>query len=374
MGDTQILDPPLESDQRLMSLDALRGFDMFWIIGGKEIVQAAAQLTHWPWLVWLADQLEHAEWHGFTLYDLIFPLFLFLVGVAMPFSFAKRIEHGATKIQLYRHVLYRTLALVLLGMIYNDLMKFDWATMRYTSVLGHIGIAYFFAALIVINSRPIGQFIWMIGLLVAYWAMMRFIPVPGYGAGDLGPAHTLNDYIDRLLMPGQLKFGDRDPLGILATIPAIGTALAGSVTGHLLKSSHYSKQFKTMVMAGAGVICLAIAYVWNLDFPINKNLWSSSFMLHCAGYSLLLLSLFYLVIDVWRFRNWAMFFVVIGSNSILIYMARRCVDFEHTTHFFFDGLIGSTGPYQPLLFAVAVVFVEWLMLLVLYRKRIFLKL
>jgi len=146
----------------------------------------------------------------------------------MPFSFAKRIEHGATIMQLYRHVLVRALMLIFLGMIYNDLMKFDWATMRYTSVLGHIGIAYFFAALIVLNANAVGQFISMVGLLIAYWAMMKFIPVPGYGAGDLSPGHTLNDYLDRMLMPGQLKFGDRDPLGILATIPAIGTALAGS--------------------------------------------------------------------------------------------------------------------------------------------------
>src|SRR5947207_9627767 len=153
MARTQILNSSLQSDQRLLSLDALRGFDMFWIIGGKEIAQAAAQVTKWPWLLWMSDQLEHTEWDGFTLYDLIFPLFLFMAGVAMPFSFAKRFEHGATKAQLYRHVFFRALALVFLGMIYNDLMKFDWATMRYTSVLGHIGIAYFFAALIVLNSK-----------------------------------------------------------------------------------------------------------------------------------------------------------------------------------------------------------------------------
>lgn len=373
MGNTQPLDAPLQSDQRLLSLDALRGFDMFWIIGGKEIAQAAAKLTNWPWLLWLSDQLEHADWHGFTLYDLIFPLFLFMAGVAMPFSFAKRIEHGATKMRLYRHVFVRALMLVFLGMIYNDLMKFDWATMRYTSVLGHIGIAYFFAALIVLNANAVGQFIWMAGLLIAYWAMMKFIPVPGYGAGDLSPAHTLNDYLDRMLMPGQLKFGDRDPLGILATIPAVGTALAGAITGNFLKSDHYSKYFKTMAMAVAGITCFVLAYLWNFDFPINKNLWSSSFVLHCAGYSLLLLSLLYLVIDVWRFWRWAMVFVVIGSNSILIYLARRCVDFDHTTHYFFDGLLGKSCPYQPLLFAVAVVIVEWLMLLVLYKNRIFLK-
>src|SRR5215475_14581208 len=243
MGKSQILDAPMQIDKRLLSLDALRGFDMLWIIGGKEIAQEAAKLTSWPLLLWMSDQLEHTEWHGFTLYDLIFPLFLFMAGVAMPFSFAKRFERGATKWQLYRHVFTRALALVVLGLIYNDLLKFDWATMRYTSVLGHIGIAYFFAALIVLNSKATGQFVWFVGLLVLYWALMRFVPVPGYGAGDLRPAHTLNDYLDRLLMPGQLKFGDRDPLGILATIPAIGTALAGAVTGHLLKSDQYSKYF-----------------------------------------------------------------------------------------------------------------------------------
>jgi predicted acyltransferase len=346
---------------------------MFWIIGGKDIVLVAAKITSWAWLIWLSEQLEHTEWHGFTLYDLIFPLFLFMAGVAMPFSFAKRLERGDTKSQLYRHVFIRMLALVVLGMIYNDLLKFEWDTMRYTSVLGHIGIAYFFAALIVLNWEAMGQFVWMAGLLVLYWALMRFVPVPGYGAGDLRPAHTLNDYLDRLLMPGQLKFGDRDPLGILATIPAAGTALAGAITGHLLKSDRYTKYFKTMAMAMAGVVCFALAYLWNKDFPINKNLWSSSFVLHCAGYSLLLLSLFYLVVDVWKFRAWAMVFVVIGTNSILIYMARRFVDFDFTARFFFGGLIGNTGPYQPLLFAIAVVIVQWFMLLVLYRHRIFLR-
>jgi predicted acyltransferase len=373
MGDTPILNPPVQSNERLMSLDSLRGFDMFWIIGGKEIAQAGAKLTNWPWLLWLSVQLEHTDWHGFTLYDLIFPLFLFMAGVAMPFSFAKRLEQGATKGQLYRHVLIRALVLVFLGMIYNDLLKFDWATMRYTSVLGHIGIAYFFAALIVLNFNAIGQFIWAVGLLVAYWAMMKFIPVPGFGAGDLSPGHTLNDYLDRLLMPGQLKFGDRDPLGILATVPAVGTALAGAITGHLLKSDRYNQYFKTAAMVIAGAICFGLAHLWNLDFPINKNLWSSSFVLHCAGWSLLLLALFYLVVDVWRLRTWALFFVVIGSNSILIYMALRFIDFKFTTHFFFDGAIRNTGSFQPLLFAVAVVFVEWLLLLLLYKKRIFLR-
>jgi predicted acyltransferase len=373
MDDTSKRDATTNLDQRLLSLDALRGFDMFWIIGGALIAQAAADLTGWAWLIWLAGQMEHPEWHGFTLYDLIFPLFLFIAGVAMPFAFAKRIERGDSKWQLYRHVIVRGLLLVLLGWIYNGILEFDWANQRYTSVLGRIGLAYTFAALIVLNTKWLAQFIWAVALLIAYWAALKFIPVPGFGAGDLGPGHTLTDYLDRTLLPGKLLHGYRDPLGILSTIPAISTALAGAVAGQLLKSERFSNYRKTAMMVAAGFCCLGLAQLWSRDFPINKNLWSSSFVMHCAGLSLLLLAVFYVVVDVWRFRAWAMVFVIIGSNSILIYMARRFIDFDFTTHFFFDGVLKHTGPYQPLLWAIAVVFVEWLLLLLLYKKRIFLR-
>ena len=373
VGDTQKRDGPPPLDSRLMSLDALRGFDMFWIIGGDSIAHAAAKLTGWAWLVWLSGQLHHPDWHGFTFYDLIFPLFLFLAGVAMPFSFEKRLERGDSKQKLYRHVILRGLLLVLLGMVYNGLLKFDWANMRYPSVLGRIGLAYLFAALIVLNTGLPGRFLWALGLLIGYWAALKFIPVPGFGAGDLAPGHTLTDYVDRLLIPGKLYRGDRDPEGLLGTIPAIATALAGAITGQFLKTDRYTGYVKTIVMITAGLACLGLAYLWNRDFPINKNLWSSSFVLHCAGWSLLLMALFYLVIDVWRLRAWALFFVVIGSNSILIYMAGNFVDFDHTAHFFFDGAIRNTGAYQPLLWAIAVVCVKWLLLLLLYKKRIFLR-
>ena len=364
---------PAQHNDRLLSLDALRGFDMFWIIGGETIAEAAASLTGWGWLVWFSGQLHHPEWHGFALYDLIFPLFLFMAGVAMPFSFEKRLARGDSKARLFRHAVQRGLLLVLLGMIYNGLLNFDWANMRYPSVLGRIGLAYMFAAIIVLNTRVRGQLIWIGGLLVGYWAALKFIPVPGFGAGDLAPGHTLTDFVDRSLIPGRLYRGDRDPEGLLGTVPAIATALAGAVTGQLLKSDRYSGYAKTALMAIAGLVCLGIARLWNLDFPINKNLWSSSFVLHCAGLSLLLLALFYLVIDVWRLRAWTFFFVVIGSNSILAYLAREFVDFGFTARFFFGGALKNTGEYQELLAAVAVTFVEWLLLYLLYRKRIFLR-
>jgi predicted acyltransferase len=346
---------------------------MFWIIGGKTIAIAAAQLTGWGWLVWLAGQLEHPGWHGFTFYDLIFPLFLFIAGAAMPFSYEKRLAHGDSKRDLYRHAILRGLTLVLLGMIYNGLLKFDWPNTRLPSVLGRIGLAYMFAAIIVLNTGLRGRLLWIVGLLAAYWAALKFIPVPGFGAGDLAPGHTLTDFIDRSLIPGRLLHGDRDPVALMGTIPSIATALCGVVTGQLLKSERISGYVKTLVMVVAGLACLGLAQAWNLDFPINKNLWSSSFVVYCAGWSLLFLAMFYLVIDVWRFRAWTLFFVVIGSNSILIYMACVIVDFEYTARFFVDGALKHTGAYQPLLLAIAVLCVEWLLLLLLYKKRIFLK-
>ena len=365
-------DTTSRGDDRLHSVDALRGFDMFWIIGGEGIAHAAATLTSWGWLVWLVGQLEHPEWHGFKFYDLIFPMFLFLAGVSMPLSFAKRLARGETKAQITRHVIVRGLVLVLLGMIYNGLLDFDWPNTRLPSVLGRIGLAYLFAGLIVLNTTWRGQLIWFASLLVGYWAALKFIPVPGFGAGDLQPGHTLTDFIDRLLIPGHLYHGDRDPEGLFATIPAIATALAGALTGQFLKSNN-NGYFKTAWMVLAGVVCLGLAQLWNLDFPINKNLWSSSFVLHCAGWSLLFLALFYLVIDVWQFRRWAFFFTVIGMNSIMIYMATRFIDFEHTAHFFFDGILRNAGQYKPLFWSIAVVMVEWLLLYILYRKKIFLR-
>jgi predicted acyltransferase len=363
----------LPRGERLSSLDALRGFDMFWIIGGESIAHAAAQLTGWRWLVWLSGQLHHPEWHGFTFYDLIFPLFLFIAGVAMPFSWEHRIARGDSRRDLYRHLVVRGLLLVLLGMIYNGLLQFDWANMRYPSVLGRIGLAYLFAGLIVLNTELRGRLAWIVGLLLGYWALLKFIPVPGSGAGDLAPGHTLTDFIDRTLIPGRLYHGDRDPEGLLGTVPAIATALTGVLAGQFLKNERFSGYTKTAALMVVGAICLGLGRLWDLEFPINKNLWSSSFVVYCAGWSLLLLAVFYLVIDLWRLRAWTLFFVVIGSNSILIYLAQAFVDFDFTTHFFFDGLLRNAGAYRPLLWSLAVLAVQWGLLYLLFRKRVFLK-
>lgn len=359
--------------RRLISLDALRGFDMFWIMGGQNIVQAAATLTGWAWLVSFADQFHHPEWNGFTLFDLIFPLFLFMVGVSMPFSFERRLERGDSRAQLYRHVVVRALLLFLLGMIYYGLLEFDWPNTRIPSVLGRIGLAYMFAAFIVLNTSVRRQILWIVGILIGYWALLRFVPVPGFGAHDLTPGHTLTDWIDRSLIPGRLYEGDRDPEGILATLPAVGTALFGVLTGKWLKNERFSGYAKVSAMVGVGLVCVLLACLWNQEFPINKNLWTSSFVLLCAGLSLLLLAVFYLVIDVWKLQGWAFPFVVIGSNSIMAYMMGRFIDFEFTAHFFFEGAFRNTRAFQPLLWAMAIVALKWLLLYLFYKKKIFLR-
>ena len=365
--------------ERLRSLDVLRGFDMFWIIGGKPVVIGMLALISVEASEWLKRRLHHPEWHGFEPYDLIFPLFLFIAGVSTVYSIANRLAKGDSRASLHRHFVQRGLTLVLLGVLYNGLLSRDlaspegWGEMRYASVLGRIGLAYMFAALIAANTQWRAQLIWVIGLLIGYWAALRFIPVPEFGAGDLNPGHTLTDYIDQQLVPGKLYKGVRDPEGIFAVIPAIATALLGCLTGQWLRQKDIKGEKKSGYMAIAGVACLGLAWLWNLEFPINKNLWSSSFVLNCAGWSLLLLSLFYLVIDVWKFSKGTLFFTVIGANSILIYMAPRFFDFKYTNEQLFGGILNLAGEYRTLLLAVTVLAIKWSLLYLLYRKKVFLK-
>ena len=218
---------------RLQSLDALRGFDMFWIIGGDAIFTGLASLTGWSFFKWWAIQLGHAEWHGFHFFDMIFPLFLFIAGISFPFSLAKRTALNDSRKSIYTHIFRRGLILVLLGIIYNNGINFDFAHLRYASVLGRIGLAWMFAAVIFMNTKLSTRIVWFWSLLIGYWLLLLFFP-----AHDLGPADAfsregnLPGYIDRLFLPGLQ--GIHDPEGILSTIPAIGTALLGMFTGEFL--------------------------------------------------------------------------------------------------------------------------------------------
>lgn len=361
--------------KRLMSLDALRGFDMFWIMGADSLFSRLSKVTDSPFWDAMAVQLTHPEWNGFHFYDLIFPLFLFMAGVATPYSISSRLEKGHTKKQVLYHVIKRGLILVLLGIVYNNGLELKpIADIRFGSVLGRIGLAYMFANIIYLYAKERAQYIWFAGLLIGYWLLLKFTSAPGFPMGDLTMEGNFASYIDRLIMPGRLYLGIHDPEGVMSTIPAISTGLLGIFAGTLLKNKPYSEMRKAGILAVAGVICLIIAQVWNLDFPINKNLWTSSFVFQTGGISLLLLALFYYIIDIKGYKKWTFFFRVIGMNSILIYISGHFIDWRYTTNAFFEWLGQLFGdPYNIVVMAACYILVKWVFLYILYRNKIFLR-
>lgn len=360
---------------RLYSLDALRGFDMLWIMGADEVFHELAKASGSSFWGVVANQFTHPAWNGFHFYDLIFPLFLFMAGVATPYSMASRRRKGASTTDILRHVVVRGLVLVLLGIIYNNgLVWRPLAEMRFGSVLGRIGLAYMFANIIYLYAGRRWQYVWFGGLLIGYWLLLTFNSAPGFPAGDLTMEGNFASYLDRLLLPGRLYEKIHDPEGLASTIPAIATGLLGIFAGTLLKEGRMPPARKALWLAAGGVVALVLAQVWNIVFPINKNLWTSSFVLRTGGISLLLLSLFYFIIDVKGHRRWAFFFKVIGMNSILIYMSGDFINWSYTTKALFQWLGQWVGePYSGAVMAICAIGVQWMFLYVLYRKKIFLR-
>ena len=367
---------------RLYSLDALRGFDMFWIIGGEEIFHTMAHATNSP--VWnvLSLQFTHPDWNGFHIYDLIFPLFLFLAGVSTPFSIGRELQKGKSREQLLLKVIKRAFILVLLGLFVNNGLKIQpIADMRFASVLGRIGIAYMFANIIYLYTKEWAQIVWFCFFIVGYYLLLKFTSAPGFHSGDLTPQGNFASYADRTILPGYLyvpypgtKISMHDPEGLFSTIPAISTGILGILAGTLLKKTGLSQNQKAIRLAIAGVIFIIIGQIWNLDFPINKNLWSSSFVMHVGGLSLLLLSLFYYIIDILGYQKWAFIFKVIGMNSILIYISSHFIKWTYTNTSLFGWLGQLAGePYGAVLMAITFLVVKWLFLYYLYDKKTFLR-
>lgn len=363
--------------KRLQSLDAFRGFDMFWIMGGRGIFVGLASLTGLPFLQWWAGQLNHVPWHGFQFYDMIFPTFLFIAGISFPFSMAKREAMHESRKSTYIHIVKRGLILVLLGIIYNNAINFNFAELRYGSVLGRIGLAWMFAALIFINTKLTSRIIWFWVLLIGYWLLLLLFPAHDLGSTDIfSQEGNLSSYIDRLLLPGKIYDGNHDPEGFFSTIPAISTALLGMFTGEFMLSKYLSdKPFKKVLyLVLTAIALIVIGKIWNIVFPINKNLWTSSFVCFVGGLSLLLFCIFYIIIDIWQYKKWAFFFVVIGMNPITIYMAAKIINFKIASNFFFGGiaeLLPET--WTPLIDGIGITTVGWVFLYILYKKKIFLR-
>ncbi|MDP1844692.1 MAG: DUF5009 domain-containing protein [Sediminibacterium sp.] len=368
--------PSATNKNRLYSLDALRGFDMFWIMGAEEIMHAWYKASGSPLAATMSNQFTHPDWHGFTAYDLIFPLFLFLAGVATPFSVGRELANGKSKSNQLLRVFKRSMILVLLGIFYNNGLEAlqPFQDIRFASVLGRIGLAYLFANIIYLYFKQQFILIWFAAILIVYWLILNFTAAPGFLPGNFSMEGNTASYIDRLILPGKLYKEIHDPEGLFSTIPAISTGLLGIATGNLLKLGEQTKKQKAIYMAVAGFVFLIVAQLWNLIFPINKNLWTSSFVMQTGGCSLLLLSIFYYIIDVLGYTKWAFFFRVIGMNSILIYISERIIDWHFSTKALFGWLIEWVGePYHIVVLAFGFVAIKWLFLYFMYKQKVFLK-
>ena len=353
--------------ERIAAIDALRGFDMFWIIGADALVRAVTQRLGTPGALAFGRQFEHVEWEGFRFYDLIFPLFLFMVGTVIPFSLGRQLEKGADRRAVYAKILRRGLVIVLFGLIYNNLLAFDFSNFRYTGVLQRIGLCYMAAALLFLNLGRVGLVTVVGAILVGYWAALTY--VPGH---DYSMEASLTSYVDRQWLPGRLYYGYGDNEGLLSNLTAVATTLIGCLAGIGLRSGA-GAWTKVGALAAAGSACLAAGYAWGQSFPIIKNIWTSSFVLVTGGWSLLLLALFYAVIDVLGYRKWAFFFIVIGANAITIYVARRIIPFDKIAEFFVVGFMTHAATWAPVILIAASLAIKWLFLLFLYRHKIFLR-
>ncbi len=385
---TSVSEVPVTTSQasstpsRLFSLDIFRGATIAAMI---LVNNPGNDSPYWP--------LEHAKWNGWTPTDLIFPFFLFIVGVSLVLSFQSRLQRGESRRMLLIHSLRRSAIIFLIGLLLHGLPYFHLSTWRVAGVLQRIAIAYMAAALITLTTKTRGIAIWIVGLLVGYWIAMRFVPVPGFGMPVrdipiLDPNANLNWYLDRQFLPGRMYEVTRDPEGILSTFPSIATALLGVLTGKWLSSVRDAKQ-KVLGMLAFGAACIFAGQLWAIWFPINKKLWTSSFVLFTAGCALICLAACYWVNDVRLHRGaWTKPFVVFGTNAIAAYvladlisvvLSNIRVHFGHRIvilqEYIYRRVFGHITPLPlgSLVYSLVFVMVCYLPIWWMYRKRIILK-
>jgi predicted acyltransferase len=376
---------PAPASGRLLSLDVFRGAT----IAGMILVNNAGDEpeSYWP--------LQHAEWNGWTPTDLIFPFFLFIAGASMAFSLRARLERGASRSELLKHLLWRGALIFGLGLFLNGFPNhYQLESWRVYGVLQRIAVCYVITAILALWTERRVQVAAAFACVLGYWLLMRFVPVPGLGVPThdiplLDPDLNLAAWLDRQLLPGHLYEVTRDPEGVLSTIPALATCLLGLLAGDWLRSARPAR-VKALGLAVSGVIALAAGQAFNLVFPINKKLWTSSYVLFTAGLALACLAACYWAVDVHGWRRWATPFLVLGTNAIAAYVLAEIVAHwlgrveagvaadgtsvswqEWIYQRFFEGF-GSPAN-ASLLYALVFLAFCWAAMWALYRRRIFLK-
>ena len=357
--------------QRLMCIDALRGFDMLWIIGGADIVVNFCKASNIGFLANIEKHFDHT-WGQFHFYDLIMPLFLFIVGVVMPFSFGKRLSNGDSKKKIYSHVLKRVLILYLLGLIASGhLLSFDKTMIHlWTDTLHAIAAGYLVSSILILETKTEWQIGITASLLLLYWGIMALVPIPGHKPGIYDPDLNLAIYIDNAVL-GHWQEGAGWTY-ILTSMTFICSVMLGTFAGKILMSDLRSMR-KAGWIALTGIVLIIAGRIWGIWFPVIHHLWTSSLVLFAGGISYLLLSFFYYVIDIRGYKKWAYFFVIIGMNAIAVYVATHLFDFRLIGDVFVGGLTNWLGKWNEFTRALGALIVIWLGLYWMYRKKTFIK-
>jgi predicted acyltransferase len=367
---------------RLLSLDVFRGIT----IAGMILVNnpGPSGKVYWP--------LEHAAWHGWTPTDLIFPFFLFIVGVSITLAFARRVEQeGVSQRDLYGKVLRRSVLIYACGFLLAGFPFFNLSTIRLSGVLQRIAVCYLCAALIFLKTDWRTQSVIAVLLLLIYWGVSAFVATPGFAAGDLSKEGSIASFVDRVVLGNHIwKGGGRiyDPEGLLSTIPAIATTLTGVLAGHWLRARREAYE-KVAGLFVAGVACIVAGWMWNAWFPINKALWTSSYVVFTTGMALQLLAFCYWLVDLKRIKRWALPFVIFGTNALAVFvlsgLAARMLNLWKTTRM--DGRPGNAQTYiyehlfaswlapanGSLLYALLYVLIWLGLMAILYQRKIFIK-
>ncbi|HYV30179.1 MAG TPA: heparan-alpha-glucosaminide N-acetyltransferase domain-containing protein [Candidatus Binatia bacterium] len=393
---------------RLTSLDALRGFDMFWIMGGDSLAAAFGGLSQSDFVKGLSRQLEHCDWAGFRFYDMIFPLFVFIVGVSLVLSLSRTIEQHGRAVAVKR-ILRRSLLLFVVALFYSGGFANSWPDIRLLGVLNRLALCYFFASLIYCFVPWRGMIAVCAALLVGYWALMTFVPFPDVRPvedsgrlisdrltatntsqlnwtstnmlkGVFEPGLNLANYVDQKYLPGKKWDKTWDPEGLLSTLPAIASCLLGVFAGLLLQNSRIDDRKKVTWLFASGVAGVMAGFAWGAHFPVIKKIWTSSYVLVAGGYSAILLGLFYLIVDVLKYQKWCQVFVWYGMNPITVYLADNVLSFRRVA----TRLLGTdvkafldanvTAGFGDLVLSFGEIGVGLCLVWFLYRRRIFLRL
>lgn len=371
------LDPalPLVAPRRLASIDALRGFDMIWIVGAEDLVHGLKSASNSPTSKVLVEQFTHKAWEGFAFYDLIFPLFVFLAGVSITFSLDRILaERGvaATVVRMVR----RAAVIYLLGLlVYGGISK-GIDQVRWVGVLQRIAISYLAASLIYLMCGRRWQPLMLVLalILVGYWGLLCFVPPPGAEFVSFAEGQNIANYVDEHYLPGYKWDGRWDPEGLLSSIPAVGTCLLGVLAGLLLTQpglSPTNRVARFLIFGGAMVLA---GYAWGLQFPVIKKLWTSSYVLVAGGYSFLLVGMFYWIMDVLNFRRWAAPLLWVGTNALAIYMLANIIEMPKLAERVAGGEIkAACGAWGELMIATVALLLVLAVARFLYRRQLFLR-